>query len=206
MRFDVVRMEGTTCLARSVSHSAKYRPFTSGGETLIWPSRVIGFGMASGFTEIRTPGDLLQALAKAKEIEEAFEEVLHWKGFLTISDSETGRLLSTLARDSDAHGRLVDSLIRMVEPFAPTRREVRIAPIVIDGDDETQFLQKLLEAEDLAYYVYSEILDALARVDLQYIGGQRNAMEFRRVLGQLVSAERTHRQLVSHLLAARSSL
>jgi len=162
--------------------------------------------MASTFIEIRTAGDLLQALAKAKKIEEAFEEVLHWKGFLTISDSETGKLLSTLVRDSDAHGRLVDSLIRMVEPFAPTRREVQFTPIVIDGDDETQFLQKLLEAEDLAYYVYSEILDALVHVDLQYVGGERNAMEFRRVLGQLVSAERMHCELVSQRLATRNTL
>jgi rubrerythrin len=162
--------------------------------------------MASGFIEIRTPVDLLQALAKAKKIEEAFEEVLHWQGFLTIRDSEAAELLSTLVRDSETHGRLVNSLIRMVEPFARTHQEMRIAPIVIDGVDEAQFLQKLLEAEDLAYYVYSAILDALVHVDLQYIGGERNVMEFRRALGQLVSAERRHRELVSQLLAARSSL
>jgi len=173
---------------------------------LLWLNRVIGFRMASGFIEIKTPEDLLQALTKAKKIEEAFEEVLHWQGFLTIKDSETGKLLGSLVRDSETHGRLIDSLIRMVEPFARTRQEMRIAPIVIDGDDETQFLQKLLEAEDLAYYVYSAILDALVHVDLRYIGGERNAKEFRRVLGQLVSAERSHRELVSQVLAARSSL
>lgn len=162
--------------------------------------------MASGFIEIRTPQELIQALAKAKKIEEAFEEVLHWQGFLTIRDAETGKLLGRLVRDSESHGRLVDWLIRMVEPSTRTRQEVRIAPIVIDGDDETQFLQKLLEAEDLAYYVYSAILDALVHVDPQYIGGERNVMEFRRALGQLVSTERRHRELVSQLLAARSSL
>ena len=72
--------------------------------------------MASEFLEIRTPQDLVQALAKAKKIEEAFEEVLYWRGFLTIEDSETGRLLGRLVRDSETHEHLVDSLIRMVEP------------------------------------------------------------------------------------------
>ena len=160
--------------------------------------------MASEFLEIRTSQDLVQALAKAKKIEEAFEEVLYWRGFLTIEDSETGRLLGRLVRDSETHEHLVDSLIRMVEPFASTRREIRSAPIVIDGDDEVQFLQRLLEGEDLAYYVYSVILDALAHLDQQSIGGEQNATELRQVLGQLVSAERKHRELVSQLLAARS--
>jgi len=160
--------------------------------------------MASEFLEIRTSQDLVQALAKAKKIEEAFEEVLHWRGFLTIADPETGKLLGELVRDSETHEHMVDSLIRMVEPFASTRREIRSAPIVIDGDDEVQFLQRLLEGEDLAYYVYSVILDALAHLDQQSIGGEQNATELRQVLGQLVSAERKHRELVSQLLAARS--
>jgi len=160
--------------------------------------------MASEFLEIRTSQDLVQALAKAKKIEEAFEEVLSWRGFLTIEDPETGRLLGRLVRDSETHEHLVDSLIRMVEPFASARREMRSTPIVIDGDDEVQFLQKLLEGEDLAYYVYSTILDALVHLDQQSIGGERNATEMRQVLGQLVSAERRHRELVSQLLAARS--
>jgi len=160
--------------------------------------------MASEFLEIRTSQDLAEALAKAKKIEEAFEEVLHWRGFLTIQDSETGSLLGRLVRDSETHEHLVDSLIRMVEPFASARREIRSAPIVIDGDDEVQFLQKLLEGEDLAYYVYSAILDALIHLDPQSIGGEQNATELHQVLGQLVSAERRHRELVSQLLAARN--
>ncbi|OGS42170.1 MAG: hypothetical protein A3K67_01320 [Euryarchaeota archaeon RBG_16_62_10] len=159
--------------------------------------------MVSESIEIRSPRDLVQALAKAKKIEEAFEEVLHWRGFLTIEDPETGRLLGRLVRDSETHEHLVASLIRMVEPFAPTRLEAQSAPIVIDGDDEVQFLQKLLEGEDLAYYVYSSILDALVHLDHQSVGGEHNATEMRRMLGELVSAERRHRELVSRLLSAR---
>lgn len=159
--------------------------------------------MASGTIEIRTSQDLVQALAKAKKIEEAFEEVLHWQGFLTIRDAETGKLLGRLVRDSESHERLVDSLIRMVEPFTPPLQGARIAPIVIDGNDETQFLRKLLEGEDLAYYVYSAILGALEHLDLRHIVGERNAVEFRQVLGQLVSAEKRHRRLVSQLIEAR---
>jgi rubrerythrin len=161
--------------------------------------------MASGSIEIRTPRDLVQALTKAKKIEEAFEEVLHWQGLLTIQDAETGELLGRLVRESEIHERLVDSLIRMVGPSTLTSQEARSAPIVIDGDDESQFLQKLLEGEDMAYYVYSAILGALDHFDPQYVGGEQNATEFRRVLGQLVSAERMHRELVSQLLAARSA-
>jgi rubrerythrin len=160
--------------------------------------------MAGELLEIRTSEDLAMALAKAKGIEKAFEEVLHWRGFLTIGDPETGRLLGRLVRDSENHEHMVDSLIGMIKPFASSKGELRSAPIVIDGDDEAQFLQKLLEGEDLAYYVYSAILDAVVRLDLQFIGGERNAVEFRRVLGQLVSAEGTHRELVSQLLAGRS--
>lgn len=162
--------------------------------------------MVSELLEIRTSQDLVQALAKAKKIEEAFEEVLHWRGFLTIQDPETGKLLGRLVRDSETHKHMVDSLIRMVEPSASTRQETRSAPIVIDGEDELQFLQKLLEGEDMAYYVYSAILDASTHIDQQSIGGEQNATEMRRVLGQLVSAERRHRELVSQLLAARSPL
>jgi rubrerythrin len=159
--------------------------------------------MAIESIEIRTPRDLVEALAKAKKIEEAFEEVLHWQGFLTISDPETGKLLGRLVRDSEMHEHLVDSLIRMVGPFATIHKEMRTAPIVINGDDETQFLQKLLEGEDMAYYVYSTILDALVHLDQESIGGEQNATEMRKVLGQLVSAERRHRELVAKLLAAR---
>ena len=162
--------------------------------------------MASESLEIRTSKDLVQALVKAKKIEVAFEEVLHWRGFLTIADPETGRLLGSLVQESATHERLVDALIRMVEPFASTQWETRTAPIVIDGDDEVQFLNKLLEGEDLAYYVYSAILEAMAHLDPQSLGGKQNATEMRRVLGQLVSAERRHRELVSQLLAARKSL
>ena len=162
--------------------------------------------MAGGSIEIRTPQDLIQALKKAKKIEEAFEEVLHWQGFLTIQDAETGKLLGRLVHDSETHERLVDSLIRMIGPSTPTSEGARSAPIVIDGDDEVQFLRKLLEGEDMAYYVYSTILDALGNLDPQHIGGERNAAELRKVLGQLVSAERRHRELVSQLLAARSTL
>jgi len=93
----------------------------------------------------------------------------------------------------------------MVAPFSPTRREARNSPIVIDGDSESQFLRKLLEGEDLAYFVYSSILDALARLDSESFGGEGNVAQIRRVLSQLVSAERMHRELVSKLLAARSS-
>jgi len=160
--------------------------------------------MAGELLDIRTSQDLLQALAKAKQIEEAFEEVLHWRGFLTIADPETGELLGRLVRDSETHEHMVDSLIRMVEPTASARRETRSAPIVIDGEDEVQFLQKLLEGEDMAYYVYSSILDASIHIDKQSIGGEQNVTEMRRVLGQLVSAEKRHRELVSRLLAARS--
>lgn len=161
--------------------------------------------MAGELLEIRTSHDLAQALAKAKKIEEAFEEVLHWRGFLTIEGSETGRLLGRLVRDSETHEHLVDSLIRMVEPFASARGEIRSAPIVIDGDDEAQFLQKLLEGEDMAYYVYSAILDAVAHLDPKSIGGVQNITELRQVLGRLVSAERRHRELVSQLLLAKGS-
>lgn len=161
--------------------------------------------MAGELLDIRTSQDLVHALAKAKQIEEAFEEVLHWRGFLTIADPETGKLLGKLVRDSQTHEHMVDSLIRMVEPSASAQREIRSAPIVIDGEDEVQFLQKLLEGEDMAYYVYSAILDASIHIDQKSIGGEQNATEMRRVLGQLVSAERKHRELVSQLLAARSS-
>jgi len=160
--------------------------------------------MAGELLDIRTSQDLFQALTKAKQIEEAFEEVLHWRGFLTIADPETGRLLGSLVHDSETHEHMVDILIRMVEPFASTQQEIRSAPIVIDGDDEGQFLQKLLEGEDMAYYVYSAILDASIHIDQQSIGGEQNVTEMRRVLGQLVSAEKRHRELVSQLLAARS--
>ena len=160
--------------------------------------------MAGASLEVRTPQDLIQALANARKVEEAFEEVLHWRGFLTIADPETGRLLGSLVHDSETHEHMVDTLIRMVEPFASIRRETRGAPIVIDGDDEVQFLQKLLEGEDLAYYLYSAILDAMPHLDPQSIGGEQNATKMRQVLGQLVSAERRHRELVSQLLAARN--
>ena len=160
--------------------------------------------MANESLDIRTSQDLLHALVKAKKIEEAFEEVLHWRGFLTIADSEAGGLLGRLVRDSEAHEHMVDSLIKMVNPSASTRQETRSAPIVIDGEDEVQFLQKLLEGEDMAYFVYSAILDASAHIDPQSVGGEKNASEMRRVLGQLVSAEKRHRELVSQLLATRS--
>jgi rubrerythrin len=159
--------------------------------------------MASGSIEIRAPQDLLQALVKARKVEEAFEEVVHWQGFLTVKDTEMGKLLGRLVRESATHERLVDSLIRMIEPSASAYQEARIAPIVVDGDDEMQFLQKLMEGEDLAYYVYSLILSELDHLDLKRVVGERNAMEFRRVLSKLVLAERTHRELVSELLAAR---
>ncbi len=160
--------------------------------------------MANELLEIRTAQDLVQALAKAKKIEEAFEAVLHWQGFLTIQDPETGKLLGRLVSDSETHEHMVDSLIRMVDPIAQSPRETRSAPIVIDGEDEMQFLRKLLEGEDMAYYVYSAILDALEHLDHQFIGGEHNAAEMRQKLGQLVSAERRHRELVSQLLAARN--
>ncbi len=160
--------------------------------------------MASEFIEIKSPHDLVEALGKARKIEEAFEEVLHWQGFLTITDRETGEILGRLVRESETHEHLVDSLIRMVGPSVPTGQETRSALIVIDGDSEVQFLQKLLEGEDLAYYVYSAILDSLGHLDQQSIGGEQNAVEMRRVLRELVSAEKMHRELVSGLLAARS--
>ena len=117
---------------------------------------------------------------------------------------ETGALLGELIRVSEIHERMVDSLIRMVEPSASAMRETRSPPIVIDGEDEVQFLRKLLEGEEMAYFVYSTILDALTHIDSKFIGGERNLTEMRRVLGQLVSAEKRHRDLVSQVLAARS--
>jgi rubrerythrin len=155
--------------------------------------------------EIKTSQGLLQALMKAKKIEEAFEEVLHWQGFLTVQDEEAGRILEILVRDSASHERLVDSLIKMVGPLSPPLREMRSAPIVIDGDDEVEFLRKLLEGEDTAYLVYSTILDALTRIDSRSLGGEPKVAEMRRVLGMLVSAERRHREIVSKLLAGRIS-
>jgi len=173
-------------------------------EVLLWPILITELNMASGSLDIRTAQDLFQALAKARKIEEAFEEVLHWQGFLTVADSETGALLGELIRESEIHERMVDSLIRMVEPSASAMRETRSPPIVIDGEDEVQFLRKLLEGEEMAYFVYSTILDALTHIDSKFIGGERNLTEMRRVLGQLVSAEKRHRDLVSQVLAARS--
>ncbi len=171
---------------------------------LYWPTFIDRLNMNGGLLEIRTSQDLIQALAKARKIEEAFEEVLHWQGFLTIQDPEAGRLLGMLVRDSETHEHLVDTLMRMVEPFAPASQKTVIAPIVIGGDDEVQFLQKLLEGEDLAHFMYSAILGALAHIDEKSVGGEQNLTEMRRVLGQLVSAERRHRELVSRLVASRS--
>lgn len=159
--------------------------------------------MTGELLDIRNAQDLFQALVKAKRIEEAFEEVLHWQGFLTIQDPKAGEVLKRLVRDSETHERLVDSLIKIVEPHAPPRKDAKNPPIVIDGDGETQFLEKLLEGEDMAHYVYSAILDALANIDARAVGGEHAVAELRRVLGQLVSAEKRHRDMVSELLAAR---
>jgi len=160
--------------------------------------------MVGELIEIRNRQDLIRALITARRIEEAFEEVLHWKGFLTIREERASKLLTTLVRESETHSRLVDSLIRLIDPMALSSQERKSAPIVIDGDDETQFLRKLLEGEDTAYYVYSAILGALDHLDWQQVGGEKNAAQFRRLLGQLVSAERRHRELVSELLSTRS--
>ncbi len=160
--------------------------------------------MAGSPLEIRTPQDLLHALVKAKRIEEAFEEVLHWQGFLTIQDQSVAETLEMLVRDSETHGRMVESLIKMVEPV-PSRRDTSSPPITIDGEDELQLLQRLLEGEDLAYYVYSTILDALSRSDLVTQLEEQKVAEMRRILGELGSAEKRHRELVSQLLAARNT-
>jgi rubrerythrin len=154
---------------------------------------------------IRSVEDLVEALVKARGIEMAFEEVLHWRGFLTMEDSEAAKVLETLVRDSSRHERMVDALLRIIHPPGPIRSG-RTAPIVIDGEDRMQFLRKLLEAEDLAHYMYSTILDALKRLDPKIVGGEKNLRDMVRVLGELVSAEKRHRELVSKLIAAEKNI
>lgn len=146
-------------------------------------------------------GEIVQMLRAAADLEENFESIGEWEGFLSIRNNEIGRLLSRLIMESETHRRLVESMVKMVnadmynetEPHAPD-------PITLEGKTDLEILKGLLGLEKMLRDVYLGIKRMLPGIDLNAVMDNDAVSVFISHLDSLIAAEEMHFNLVSDSL------
>jgi hypothetical protein len=153
---------------------------------------------------MRSRKDLLSLLQEAQTMESAFESVTEWEGFLTIGDNAVGQLLRRLMSESNAHERIVESMIRMVRTTedvpAPSGDTSQVD---FHAQDETALLLRLQEFELMMHDMYNDIRTALGKSDINSLVDARNAPIILKDLDTLVAAEAMHYKLVTDCIAKR---
>jgi rubrerythrin len=145
--------------------------------------------------------EIIQMLRAAEDLEEDFESIGEWEGFLSIKSDEIGRLLSRLITESEAHHRMVGLMLKMVN--ADSQIEARPhapAPITLEDKTDLELLKDIQGFEKMVRDVYLGVKRLLTEIDLNAVMDRDSARTFVSHLDSLISSEKKHFDLVGESL------
>jgi len=150
-------------------------------------------------TTINDKDELRNLLRKALEVETGFESVAQWEGYVTAKQDEFRQVLFRLTSDSEAHRRMVESLLKQVRA---TRRSsalpLKPREITFRGKSDLEIMTQISKMEILMYNLYSDIKKVLAESDLGLMLNEgADAESFLSTLDSLIKDEEKHMALVS---------
>jgi len=149
--------------------------------------------------EITSGDELASFLARAKEIEMAFETVVQWEGYIDVKKEEFRDLLFKLISDSDRHDKLVDRLMSMVKMDQGTSsKPLTPRTFTFKNKNEMEIMMEIGKYEKLIHDLYNNIMAGLNESNLRpLLKDESKSPEFLSVLGQLIAEEKGHMNLVS---------
>ena len=133
-------------------------------------------------------------LHRALEIEKDFESIAIWKGFVSIGAKYRPTVL-TLARESHKHRLELENLLKTLGLDAPTD-EIPEEPFNFKGMLDVEVLQKIVENDQIAADLYSELAEKTDKKLVAGLLGDENVSVFYDVLNRLVEDENRHVRMV----------
>ena len=133
-------------------------------------------------------------LHRALEIENDFESISIWKGFVSIGSKYRPTVL-TLARESHKHRLELEKLLKTLSLDAPTD-EIPEQPFNFEGMLDVEVLQKIVENDQIAADLYAELAKKTDPKLVAMLLGDENVSVFYDLLNGLVEDENRHVKMV----------
>ena len=150
---------------------------------------------------ISTKEELQFMLHRGWEIENKFESLSAWRGFVSIGSTYRMTVL-TLAMDSHKHMLNLEKLLKTLGLEAPTN-EIPEVTFDFEGMLDSEMLQKLVEQDEIVRDLYTKIVEHTDPKTVSALSGNRNVEFFYRTLKQMVEDETRHiamvKKIASHI-------
>jgi len=146
---------------------------------------------------ISTKEELQFLLHRCLELEKKFELISAWKGFVAVHSSFRKTVLR-LARDSHKHKLELEKVLKKLDLEALIN-EIPDVTFDFDGMRDAEILQKIIEQDEMALDLYTELLDKTSPKLVVALFGGENGDFFYQTLKCIVNDEKTHVRLVKAL-------
>ena len=146
---------------------------------------------------ISTKDELQFLLHRALEIEKDFESISVWKGFVSIASKYRPTVLK-LARESHQHRLELEKLLVVLKLDAPTD-EIPEQAFNFEGMMDNEILQKIVENDQIAADLYSELAEKTDPKLISGLSGDENVSVFFDLLNRLVADEHRHVNMVKSI-------
>ncbi len=132
-------------------------------------------------------------------METGFESVAQWEGYVAAKEDEFRQVLFELISDSEAHRKMVESLLEQVNATrSPSDLPLKPREITFRGKSDLEVMSQISKMETLMHNLYSDIKKVLAESDLGLILNEGADPEsFLSTLDSLIRDEEKHMALVS---------
>ena len=121
---------------------------------------------------ISTKEELQFMLHRGWEIENKFESLSAWRGFVSIGSTYRMTVL-TLAMDSHKHMLNLEKLLKRLGLEAPTN-EIPEVTFDFEGMLDSEMLQKLVEQDEIVRDLYTKIVEHTNPRTVSTLFGDRN--------------------------------
>jgi len=149
---------------------------------------------------ISTKEDLQFLLHRCLEIENKFESISAWEGFVSVT-SDNRKTVLTLARDSHKHRLDLEKLLETLNLEALTN-EIPDVTFDFQGMLDAEVFQKILEQDEVAADLYSEIVEKTDPKLVEALFGSKDVDFFYQTLRRIVEDEKRHVRLMNALAGA----
>jgi rubrerythrin len=146
---------------------------------------------------ISTKDELQFLLNRGLEIENKFESLSAWEGFVTV-DSDNRKTVLTLARDSHKHRLDLEKLLETLNLEAATN-EIPDVTFDFGGMLDAEILQKIIAQDEIAADLYTELAEKTDPKLVAALSGLKNVAFFYQTLNHIVEDEKRHVRIVKAL-------
>jgi rubrerythrin len=149
---------------------------------------------------ISTKEDLQFLLHRGLEIENKFESISAWEGFVSVT-SDNRKTILTLVRDSNKHRLDLEKLLETLNLEALTS-EIPDVAFDFQGMLDAEVFQKILEQDEVVADLYSEIVEKTDPKLVEALFGGKDVDFFYQTLRRIVKDEKRHVRMMNALAGA----